>query len=448
MSAISKYNNKIFYGALALFTFMACFCHISVAFIVGLYIIMIGATLLLDDTKCVCLFFYCACFMSCFQPAQFLIALNVCLVLFEIKKFYLARKNHEQLKKYAKVFLVWGVLLVALTIYSLIVNKFKIYRMGMVIDFVQCCLVYYLVKDDLKIKDVAFTLLGGIICSVAISALFNICGISNANIAGKLGERFGAFFNNINTLAVYCTLCASTFVVLLSTGILDIKKYFALPFVCSAIGLLTMSKAFILLNILLYAAWFGISFIKSKNKKIYIVYGALGLVAVAIVAVLARNYIKLVLERFTDSGYNSVANNLTTGRVDIWKQYLKRWLKSPLTFLFGNGYTAPKIPIDKYEHSVYVAFLYQFGIIGSALIVGVLIWTVKQSKLSKNIYSYIPLGLLLVNAIVSNLSGVLCTCLIWFMAFTLTKQCIYANTEQTLDTNTEQKQDTNTEQKE
>ena len=41
----------------------------------------------------------------------------------------------------------------------------------------------------------------------------------------------------------------------------------------------------------------------------------------------------------------------------------------------------------------------------------------KGGKLSKSISSYIVIGFLLVNGFSSNLSGVLCTCLPWLLAF-------------------------------
>ena len=132
----------------------------------------------------------------------------------------------------------------------------------------------------------------------------------------------------------------------------------------------------------------------------------------------SKDYIIAIIERFTRSGFNSRVGNLTTGRAEIWKKYIDKWISSPITFLFGNGYTSPKISSNKYEHSIYIAFLNQFGIIGSIIIIGTLVWTMRKGgKLSRSLASYAVIGFLLVNGISSNLSGVLCTCLPWLLGF-------------------------------
>ncbi|MBQ7798629.1 MAG: hypothetical protein IJ371_05850 [Clostridia bacterium] len=355
--------------------------------------------------------------MACFIGGKFLIMLNISLLLLEAKKLFLAIKNKENFSNIVKVLIVWLSISTIFTIYSLIYNDFKIYRKKMFIDFIQCCVTFYLIRKNINIKHILFTLFAGIITSVAIGLIFNLANI-NEFIAGDITDRFGAFFNNVNTLSVYCTLCASSFVVLLLNNKLQFNKYFYFPIITSAIGLLTYSKAFILVNLLLYGMWFVLSFIKSNNKKKFILF-SIGLIFVLTLAIfLAKDYVKTIIARFIDTDHSTIINNFTTGRADIWEAYLKRWLKSPLTFLFGNGYTASKIATNQYEHSIYIAFLYQFGIVGSIIIIGTLVWTIrKNAKLQRNIACYIPLSLLLLNGIVSNLSGILCTCLIWILAF-------------------------------
>lgn len=414
----TKKQTYLFYSLLASFVLFACIAYLNVTFQVLLYAIVILSPIFFDDTKTISVYFFTACFMACLGGTGFLVALNVSFVILEIKKILLMIKNKQDLKDIKKIFIVWITLFVVLTLYSLIYNKFKISRMGMVIDFFQCCLVCYLVRKDIDIKHIAFSLFTGIIASVATASVFDLANINNDFVVGTLEDRFGGFFRNVNTLSVYCTLCSSTFIVLLLTNKLKFKYYFYLPLISTCMGLLAYSKAFMVITALVYACWFAVSFIYSKHKKRYIIYSAILLVGMALVAIVAKDYILSIFDRFTNNQYSSLLNKITTGRADIWEQYLKRWLKSPLTFLFGNGYTAPKIPSNQYEHSIYVAFLHQFGVVGSAVIIGILVWTIrKNAKLQKNLAYYIPLAVLMVNGIVSNLSGILCTCLIWLMAF-------------------------------
>ncbi len=414
----SKIQPYIFYTVLLALVLCASLAHLNITFTILLFGLVILSPIVFDDTKTISIYLFSACFMRCFGEWEFLTALNISLLVLEIKKLIMAIKYNQNKKDIITILLVWLGLLATLTIYSLLYNHFKIHRMAMFIDFVQCVLTCYLVKNSINIKHIIFTLFAGIILSVGISSLFCIAEINNHFIMGTFGDRFGAFFNNVNTLSVYCTLCASCFIVLLLTNKLKFKYYFYFPFIITAVGLVTMSKAFVLMSMLLYGAWFILSFVKSNNKKRFGLYFIILLISVSVLAVLAQDYIKIMIERFSDTGHSSTLNNLTTGRANIWKKYFERWIKSPATFLFGNGYTAPKIDTNQYEHSIYLAFLYQFGIIGTIVIISTLVWTLrKNAKLQRNIACYIPLGIFLFNGLVSNLSGVLCSCLIWFMAF-------------------------------
>ncbi len=415
---LNKIKNNMLYIMLALLVVFASLAHLSVVFQVFLYALVICAPIILDDTKTISLYVFAGCFAACFGPSGFLVALNVSLLLFETKKvIHAIRHKDENVKNIKLVLIVWVSILTVFTLYSLLYNKFKVYRMGMFLDFIQCCFTFYLVHDKINLKHILLTMSAGILTSVLVGGCFEILKINADTVRGALGARFGAFFNNVNALSVFCTTCASCLVALLLTKRLEFKKYCWLPFVVSSVGFLTMSKIFLLMTVLIYCSWFGLSFIKSKRKKNYIWYTLIIIICVTALIFIFRDYIGKILDRFTSSSSSSKIDAITTNRTPIWKAYLKRWLETPITFLFGNGYTAIKIPTNQYEHSIYLAFLFQFGIIGSAIIIGALIWTLRKAKFSRNIANYIPVGLLLINGMVSNLSGVLCPCLTWLLAF-------------------------------
>ncbi|MBQ3502578.1 MAG: hypothetical protein IJA72_02835, partial [Clostridia bacterium] len=411
-------KDKIFYTALALIAVCASLAHLNIVFQILLYAIVILAPLLLNSTKTISLYCFSACFMACFGGSWFIMILNVSLALFWAKEVVLAVKNKNcDIKNIILLLLLWGGLLLILTLYSLFYNKFKVYRMIMFVDFVQFCFIFYLVHKTINLKHVLLTLTSGIASSVLIAVIFQVCGIYSGFIQGDLTSRFGAFFNNINTLSVFCTTCASCLVALILTNQLEFKKFCWMPFVISGLGFLSMSKVFMILTILLYLSWYTISFIKSANKRNYIWYTIILVLLLLAVIFVFRNYIHRIINRFIDSSYSSKIDNFTTGRASIWKEYIRRWLESPITVLFGNGYTAQKISTNFYEHSIYIAFLFQFGVVGTILIMGLLIWSMCKAKFSRNIANYIPVALLLINGLTSNLSGILCPCIIWLLAF-------------------------------
>ena len=413
-----KKQNYTFYSFLAIFTLLASLAHLHLTFQVLLCLIVVASPIIFDDTHTISTYFFSVCFMSCFGHGGFLTALNISLLVLEIKKICIAIKTKQDLQNIKKILIVWVIILIVLTLYSLIYNHFKVYRMAMFLDFVQCCLVLYLVRKNINIKHILFTLFAGLVSSISIAFLFNITDTSNAFVAGHIDNRFGGFFNNVNGFSVYCSLCAASFIVLILNNKLSFNHHFYFPVIASALGCLTYSKAFILVNVLLYVVWFVLSFAKSNNKKKFILFSVLLVIALLVIGLLAKSYIETIISRFISDKDPSNMDHFTTGRTKIWSDYIDRWLKSPLTFLFVNGYTASKIPCGRYEHSIYIAFLYQFGVVGTIIVISTLIWTIRtNAKLQRNIACYIPLALFLFNGLVSNLSGVLCSCLLWFMVF-------------------------------
>ena len=327
----SKKQNYIFYPLLCVFAIFACLAHIHQAFQILLYTIVIIAPLLFDDTKTISVYFFSVCYMGCFGHGMFLAMLNISLFVLEIKKLTTALITKQNKKEIVTVLSVWFILLLVLTLYSVIYNHFKIYRMGMFIDFVQCAIVCYLVRKSINIKHIVFTLFAGLLVSASSAIMFSICDIANPHIAGRWGSRYGAFFNNVNGLSVYCTACASAFIILLLTNHLPFKRFCYLPFICTFIGLLPYSKAFVLTSLILYGIWFVLSFAKSDKKKKYIIYFILLLVTAGIISFLARDYIQTIISRFSGSKTASKLDQLTTGRGRIWSRYFDLFTKSPIT---------------------------------------------------------------------------------------------------------------------
>ena len=140
-----------------------------------------------------------------------------------------------------------------------------------------------------------------------------------------------------------------------------------LPFVLmfagmTALGVLTYSKTFFLTFILLgvvYIIW------QFRNKKVF--WGTALIVAVAIGAeyfLFSENSpFAVVISRFLGS---EDLSDLTTGRSDVYLQYLEAITKDPLTFLFGYGFTAPGLRND--PHNIYLEIIYRCGAVGIVLI--------------------------------------------------------------------------------
>ncbi len=425
---IKEKSSLILLCMLTAYTIFACLSDLSLAFIVLMYIIVIVSPFIFDDTYTLGLYCYSACFMSCFGWGDkgYYLAFGVSSALLMIKKVVIALKEKQAVSQTVKISVLWLSLAVIYTAYTLIVNGIDWRRTGIGLDMLQTCVLAFLLRKTVDYKRVLVCLWLGIIASFSIAYIFCMEGARHEFITGYVEYRFGAFFNNENTMAVYCTFCSSCFIALILSGRIEEKKYIICPFVATLIGLFVVSKAFILLNIVLYIAWIIIGFIKAKKKLYHAIFVGIALIIVTILCLIYKDKVEFMLNRFYGKNDGNFWDHLTTGRMDIWKEYIANWLSSPRTILFGNGFTAPKISSGYYEHNVYIAFLNQYGILGSAILVFAAVYTVKQSCVMERRFSaYIPFILFLFNGISSNLSGTLCTCLPWLLAV-----CIFSYSPQ------------------
>ncbi len=168
--------------------------------------------------------------------------------------------------------------------------------------------------------------------------------------------------------------------------------------IAAAIGILTLSKAFIILFvlILIFALIMAVVVYKKKSLKIVIPT----LVVAIVLCIIFRNKISTIIERFLfkDSSGN-LFDKITTGRMNIWKQFLAETFSTPLKALFGVGIFTKDI-VDIGPHNLYIAVLYRFGIFG-IIAIGFLVWSYLREinyKLKCSFISIFPLLILLLLA--------------------------------------------------
>lgn len=148
---------------------------------------------------------------------------------------------------------------------------------------------------------------------------------------------------------------------------ISITEFFLECITASFIGLMTMSKSCILL-----LALFWIYVIVSKNDiktapKVIILF----LMIFAIIVFLWQNpyWISDILYRFSYAGEKTTMDTITTGRSDIWVEYLKSLFEN-FSWITGHGINADLLEIDgvnKVSHSIYIEMLYTFGICGTII---------------------------------------------------------------------------------
>lgn len=409
---LSKDKNNLLYTMLIAFAFFAFLTPLSDVFFVILCALMIFSIFVLNDSDTLCFITFTSCFMGCFNiQTMFLKMFELLIVILMIRQLIVAIKSKNK-KNIIFISAIFAFCLV-LFIYGLVLTHLKVYKLWQSLGIILMLAIVYLL-NEVSVKKATLILSLGLIVSTVLSLVSYYCGISGAQpfITDTISKfRFSAYFDYVNALALYCSLCQTCLLTLFLTNKLDIRKWFYLPILITIIGLFTFSKSFISITAVTYAIAILLGFIKSKNKHQFIKYGLVGVAIVTVIALIFHNYLEIVIKRFfLLNEYEGTLNIVTTGRFDIWKTYFKHLASSPLYILFGCGITADSV--GKYTpHNLFVSILYRFGIVGILVLIGFALFIIKQIGLKKNVSCYLPLFIVLINAFFEDVSSSLFTCL-------------------------------------
>ncbi len=136
-------------------------------------------------------------------------------------------------------------------------------------------------------------------------------------------------------------------------------------------GFLSGSKSFVLVTACIMLLWI-ISFIRMRGRvalKI-VLFTALALLTIYIVtSAVFKGLLDVLILRFSSS---DDLDSFTTGRIELWQNYVLVIFKDIKVFFLGKGFTNIKIN-DRGSHSTVIQCLYQFGLVGMAVL---LFWVV------------------------------------------------------------------------
>ena len=132
-------------------------------------------------------------------------------------------------------------------------------------------------------------------------------------------------------------------------------------FVC---GIISISKSFIMCLLLTFALWLLFFLRNRPSKFIGVVFVITVALAFAFSIGAFDDIIEQYLTRFSDITDSS---NLTTGRSDLWVEYIQFLMNNPLDLLIGQGYTSVFNGVHKGSHNTFIQAVYQFGIIGFSI---------------------------------------------------------------------------------
>ena len=152
------------------------------------------------------------------------------------------------------------------------------------------------------------------------------------------------------------------------------------------IGFMTLSKSCLLL---LCVFWLYTIVTKNNIKtthKVSIVF--FSFIALSIFITSNTYWLSDMIYRFTGGQKTGAytASTITTGRVDIWEEYIKALLDK-LTWIFGEGLRSQSVHIGgrfRPSHNILIQMIHYLGAVGSAIYISLIVSAYKTPTLKNN----------------------------------------------------------------
>ena len=229
----------------------------------------------------------------------------------------------------------------------------------------------FVYKNQINTKRCFEFVVLGIICSLAVSAitlLFDNYACKIYYFDGQY-KRLQLLCFHQNHLAMAAAFAISYYIYLIVNKKDNLWFNVSKIAFCLIVGLMTLSKAFMLV-VIGFAIYIMIWLItKFKLKSLMFIVPA---VVVCVVGCFVfKDLILKILDRFL--AYNtedSLFNRITTGRSSIWSRYLDAITSSVPKLLFGVGLFNSELLVEG-THNVLIHFVYRMGLVG-LIMLGVL----------------------------------------------------------------------------
>lgn len=258
----------------------------------------------------------------------------------------------------------------------LLILNYLIVRMQMVINsfalcFGQMFVLYSLLpKQDAESAEKATKLFCASLVLTSVYALVfrrspqlvAICGEEKIAIWGTSITRFRGLYKDPNYYSTLLAVGLALLCKLKESGRIGILRFLIYGLAFTIFGILTYSKSFFLIFILIggiYIIW------QFWSKRVFKgVFVASVVVIAGLFLLLSENSpFAVVIARLTSG---KTFSDLTTGRSDLFILHWNAISKNLLTLLFGLGFRAPEI--ENGPHNLYLEITYYTGIVGLTLI--------------------------------------------------------------------------------
>ncbi len=205
--------------------------------------------------------------------------------------------------------------------------------------------------------------------------------------------RYQGLVGHPNVLAMFCELLMAVMAYFILAKKASWKEWFFLV-ALTAIGFFTLSKTFLALAIFMYLVIFIVML--KRHFVATLITTCLGATMLIILGLCFPKIVTIFVDRFIGSfaeckSFADFMNMVTTGRYDLWVEYLTFLSNNPLRLFFGCGLGAGVLSTLS-AHNMLITGTYELGIVGMILLgiaVGVMIKEFRKNseeKVSKAIW--------------------------------------------------------------
>lgn len=190
--------------------------------------------------------------------------------------------------------------------------------------------------------------------------------------------RLSGFYGDPNFYSAHVTACLAGIQLLLCfENSRTLKIVLAiLSIVLLYCGLLSASKSFIIVLACLFLFWIPLLLKNgSLSNRVQIFLGILVAAFIILTSSAFQSLFEIIDTRFAE---DSTMSEFTTGRTELWRNYISELLHNIPLLLFGEGYTAVNLN-RKGSHNSIIQLVYQFGLIGAPVLIAWLSCTLRNA---------------------------------------------------------------------
>ena len=201
--------------------------------------------------------------------------------------------------------------------------------------------------------------------------------------------RYSGFYGDANFYSAHISAAISALALLI---LKEERHFYRLS--CGAMllalfycGSLAASKAFFLTLFFVFLLWIPLVF---RKRSIGFKFSALFCLILSVICIIAFGWLDTLFFRLQNI---SDLSSLTTGRSELWLDYLRNLMNEPKVFLLGVGLSGGKL-YGVSSHNTILQILYQLGLLGGGALAAWLLCVLREA-LPKQWYRCFPHALML-----------------------------------------------------